>query len=187
LRTDVDDGWDNTINASPSTKHPRNKIQRANQLLKHRPANNLRHIRHRVTTRVLITKITLDLADIGVQHAEADENQGSADGTDFVHACWDGQDACGEEDLQEDDGGARPGDGAEVDAIFGGLEDFELVVVRLDCFGGGGAVGGWADLFGVFGRHRGDLKPAGMCSCDFRRGTKLGELDSGAGGVPGEL
>ena len=134
---------------------------------------------------MLVTEVALYDANIAIQQPEAKQGKGAAHGAKFGHSGRDGKDACSEEDLEEDDGGARPGDGAEVDAILGLLEDFlfgkwfeEVAVVDA-----GEVVGcdidGIGLLFGVVGHVCGVWNAGRSCNYALFLETKVVRSEGG--------
>lgn len=70
-----------------------------------------------------ISKVPLNHRRVGVERSPTHDIQCAADGSEGYHCGGDGEDSGGEDDFQEEDGGAGPGEGAEIYG-GGGAEDF---------------------------------------------------------------
>lgn len=83
---------------------------------------------------VVVSEIALDDSGPGVEQTPAENTERATHGTQVVERSGDGQNADGEDDFEEDDGGARPFDRAEVDTASR-LEDFVFLVGVEDAAG----------------------------------------------------
>ena len=108
---------------------------------------NLRTIRHSMHTRMRDLETSLELCHVGVEQAPEENEETSSDGAKLVEGRREGEDAGTESHLEEEDGGADPADGAEVDMSFARGKDFG--------FAAGGGLFGNIDAIGVGGDRTG--------------------------------
>lgn len=78
-----------------------------------------------------VAEIDEDTGGVSVDGLPADDDEGTGHGTQRAHGARDAQHTRGDLDLEQDDDEALPGDGAEVDAVAGGLEDFLVLEGRV--------------------------------------------------------